>query len=120
MLEPGHDLALVVGFLHGDVGHEAVGCGSMPMLLAGFDVDDVAGPDLDDFSAAVGDEPDAVGDVQRLALGVGMPGGASPGGEADVCAADRGLVVRVSDGVDVDVAGEPVGWSASGLPTACG
>lgn len=33
------------------------------------------------------------------------------GGEADVRAADRGLVVRVLDGVDVDVAGEPVGWS---------
>ena len=46
VLEPGHDLAAVVGFLDGDVGHEPAGGGAVPVLLAGLDVDDVAGADL--------------------------------------------------------------------------
>jgi hypothetical protein len=78
-----------------DVGHEPVWCGAVPVLFAGFDVNDVTGSDFDDRAATVGDQPDAVGDVQRLSLGVGVPGGPGAGGEADVSAADRGLDVRV-------------------------
>jgi hypothetical protein len=108
MLEPGHDLALVVRFLDGDVGHEPAGRGAVPVLLAGLDVDDIPGPDLLRLAAAAGDVPDAVGDVEGLALGVVVPRGARAGCEPDVGAADRGLVVRVADAVDVDVTGEPV------------
>ena len=113
MLEPGDDFAVLVGFLDGDVGHEPVGGGAVPVLLAGLDVDDVAGADLLDVAAAAGDVADAVGDVERLAAGVGVPGGAGAGGEPDVGAADGGLLVGVADAVDVDGAGEPVagaGW----------
>jgi hypothetical protein len=46
VFEPGHDLALVVGLLYGDVGHEPAGGGTVPVLLAGLDVDDVPGADL--------------------------------------------------------------------------
>lgn len=62
------------------------------MTLARLDDDDVAGADL--LHAALGaDEADAVDDVQRLALGVCVPDGARAGREADVGAADGGVVV---------------------------
>ena len=70
VVEPGHDLAVVVGLLDGDVRHEPVGGGAVPVLLVRLDVDDVAGTDLLDVAAAAGDVPDPVGDVERLALGV--------------------------------------------------
>ena len=70
VVEPGDDLAVLVGLLDGDVGHEAVGGGAVPVLLAGFDVDDVAGADLLDGRRG-GRQADAVGDVQGLALGGG-------------------------------------------------
>src|SRR3954468_16084639 len=80
VVEPGHDPPVGVGLLDGDVGHEPVRGGSVPVLLAGFDVDHVAGSDL--LNAVVGgDEADAVGDVEGLALGVVVPGGAGAGRE---------------------------------------
>ena len=99
VLEPGHDLSVVVGFLDGDVGHEAVRGRAVPVLLAGFDVDDVAGADLLDAAVPGRDEADAVGDVQGLTLRVVMPGGARAGGEPDVCAADElQIAARQPDG----------------------
>src|SRR3954462_8291507 len=95
--EPGDDLSVVVGFLDGDVGHEPVGCGAVPVLLAGFDVAHVAGAHLLGGAAAVGGIGDAVGDIQRLTAGVSVPGGAGARGEADVGAADGGLAVGVAD-----------------------
>jgi len=56
VVEPGDDFAVLVGVLHGDVGHESVGGGAVPVLCAGFDVDDVAGADLSDTAGAGGDE----------------------------------------------------------------
>src|SRR5919202_4198176 len=87
VLQPGHDLSVGVGFLDGDVGHEAVGGRAVPVLLAGFDVDDVAGADLLDAAVPDGDEADAVADVEGLSLRVVVPGGAGAGGEPDVAAA---------------------------------
>ena len=77
MFEPCHDLALLIGLLHRDMRHETVGCGAVPMFLVGLDEDDVAGPGLRRLAAAVADEPDPVGDVERLALGGRVPGGPS-------------------------------------------
>jgi hypothetical protein len=57
------------------------------VLLARLDVDDIAGADLPDVVASC-DEPDAVGDVERLALRMVVPGGAGTGREPDVRAAD--------------------------------
>src|SRR4051812_37065608 len=118
VFEPGDDLAVVVGFLECDVCHEPAGCGPVPVLFAGLDVDDVAGADLVDLTAAGGDVADAVGDVEGLPQGVVVPGGACAGGESHVGAADGGLVVGVADAVDVDGAGEPVPRSGGGLAAA--
>lgn len=82
MVEPGDDLAVVVGFLHRDVGHEAVWRSPVPVLFAWLDVDDVAGPDLLDAPGTGRDETDSVRDVERLTLGV-VPGGAGARREAD-------------------------------------
>src|SRR3954453_4844393 len=43
---PGQGAARVVVLLHGDVGHEAVGSGAVPVVLAGLEEDTVAGADL--------------------------------------------------------------------------
>ena len=107
VVEPGDHLAPVVGFLDGDVRHEPVGGGAMPVLLVRLDVDDVAGADLLNGAAATGDVPDPVGDVDRLALGGGLARSPGARGEADVGAADGGLVVRVADAA---IAAGPVGF----------
>src|SRR3954451_7919113 len=88
VVEPGHDLTVLVGFLDGDVGHESVGGRAVPVLLTGLDVDDIAGTDLLDGSPAGGDVADAVGDVEGLALRVVVPGSASARREPDVATAD--------------------------------
>src|SRR4051812_34437276 len=100
------------------MGHESVrGC-AVPVLFTWFDVDDVPGADFLDAASAVGDVADAIGDVEGLAAGVGVPCGAGAGGEADVGASHGGLVVGVADAVDVDGAGEPVAGAGGGLTSA--
>src|SRR4051794_41753344 len=120
VVEPGDDLTLLVRLLHCDVGHEPVGSRAVPVLFAGLDVDDVAGPNLLDLAAATCDEADAVGDVQRLASRVRVPGGTRTWSKPDVGAADRGLFVGVADAVDVDGAAEPVLRADGGLSAALG
>jgi len=120
VIEPGDDLSVVVGFMDSDVGHEPVGCGAVSVLLARFDAGHVAGAHLLGGATSAGDVADAVGDVQRLAAGVGVPGGAGAGGEADVGAADGGLAVGVADAVDVDGAREPVTGAGGGPTSALG
>jgi hypothetical protein len=71
---------LLSASLDGDVRHVAVGGCAVPVLLAGFDVDDVTGSDLRDAAIPRRDDADAVGDVEGLTLGVVVPGGASAGG----------------------------------------
>src|SRR3954452_20843975 len=88
VVEPGDDLTVLVCLLHRDVCHVPVGGRAVPVLLARLDVDDVARADLLDPVASGRDEADAVGDVEGLALGVVVPGGAGSRGEPDVGAAD--------------------------------
>src|SRR4051794_37485926 len=116
--KPRDDLALAVGLLHGDMGHESVRCRAVPMLFIGLDVDDIAGPNFPDRSVSTGDESDAVRHIESLALGVTVPGGAGAGGEPDMCAADGGLVVGVAHCVDEHRAGEPVTRPLPGLSRA--
>src|SRR5689334_20087321 len=99
VVEPGHDLPGGVSLLDRDVRHEAIRRRAVPVLLARLDVDDVPGSDLP-HAAAGGDQADAVRDVQGLALGVVVPGRARAGGEPDVAAPDRRLLVGVADAVD--------------------
>jgi hypothetical protein len=58
------------GFGDGQVGHEVVGCGAVPVPLVGGRVDDVTGADLLDVTAAGLDETLAFGDVEGLPDGV--------------------------------------------------
>src|SRR4051794_5578760 len=115
VLEPGHDLSLVIGFLDRHVSHEPVGGRSVPVVLARFDVDDVTRADLLDLTPAAGDVADPVGDVEGLSLGVVVPGSAGSRGESHVGTTDGGLLVGVADAVDVDVAREPARRTGSCL-----
>src|ERR671921_854977 len=83
VLTPRDGTALVVDFLHRKVGHEAVWGGAVPVVLAGLEEHPVARADHLDRSAAALAEADALGDVDGLAVGVGVPGGASARAEVD-------------------------------------
>src|SRR3954468_22669413 len=73
---PGHGAAGLVVLLHGDVGHEPVGCGAVPVVLAGLEEDAVPGTDRLDRAAVTLAEPNALGDEDGLAVRVRVPGGA--------------------------------------------
>src|SRR5215207_7199809 len=75
VLAPRDGTALVVDFLHRYVGHEAVGGGSVPVVLAGLEEHPVVWADDLDLSAVELAEADALGDVDGLAVGVGVPSG---------------------------------------------
>src|SRR5207247_2852237 len=118
---PPHDgTAGVVGFLDGQVGHEALRGGAVPVVLAGLEIDAVAGADDLDGTAAALAAADALGDVDRLAEGVGVPGGTGAGREMDHGRAGAPRRRWRGDGVDVDGAGEPVAWPGCGLRCVAG
>lgn len=79
------------------------------MFLAGREPDDVAGMDgLDGAAPALG-EAGAGGDDERLAEGVGVPGGAGAGLKGDARALAAGGCRGLEEGIDPDAAGEVVG-----------
>ena len=65
-------------------------------------------------------QADALGDEDRLAVRVGVPGGARAGREVHERGGERRRRLGRGDGVDVDVAGEPVGGALLGLDAAAG
>src|SRR3954449_400980 len=73
VLAPGDGAARLVVLLHGDVGHEAVGGGAVPVVLAGLEEDAVAGPDDLDRAALALAEAGTLGDVDGLAVRMGVP-----------------------------------------------
>ena len=75
------------------MGHEVAGRGAVPVPLVRRRVDDVAGADLSDAAAAGLHETPAFGDVEGLPEGVGVPRGASGGGEADRADPDAGAAL---------------------------
>src|SRR5271165_665129 len=85
LLSPRCAVAIVVDVEHRDVRHEPVGCGAVPVVLAGLEEDPVAGADGLDRAAAALAAADALGDEDRLAVGMGVPRGAGAGGEVDAC-----------------------------------
>ena len=87
VLAPSGVVAGVVDLEHRDVGHEAVGCSPVPVLFAGLEEDAVAGTDRLDRSAAALSATDALDDVDRLAVRVGVP--RRPGTWREVDAARR-------------------------------
>src|SRR3954451_14902660 len=66
VLAPGDGAAGLVVLLHGDVDHEAVGRGAVPVVLAGLEEDAVSRADRLDRAALALAEPDAFGDEDRL------------------------------------------------------
>jgi hypothetical protein len=79
VLAPSAVVAVVVALEQGDVHHEAVGGGAVPVVLARLEEDAVAGLDGLDRAALALAEADAFGDVDGLAERVGVPGGAGAG-----------------------------------------
>src|SRR4051795_874560 len=67
VLAPGHGRARLVVLVDGDVSHEAVGGGAVPVVLAGLEEDAVAGPDLLDRPAFALAPADALDDEDGMA-----------------------------------------------------
>src|SRR4051812_8295252 len=120
VLAPGDRAAGLVVLLHGDVDHEAVRRGPVPVVLTGIEEDAVAGADLLDRAAFALTAADAFGDEDRLAVGMRVPGGARAGREVHERGRECGGRLGRGDGVDVDVAGEPVGRALLRLDGAAG
>src|SRR3954453_7420005 len=106
VLAPGDRAAALVVLLHGDVGHEAVGRGAVPVVLAGLEDHPAAGLDLFDRTAFALAAADALGDEDGLSVRVGVPGGARTGREVHERGGERRRRLRRGDRVDVDVSGE--------------
>src|SRR3954451_11072487 len=83
VLAPGDWAARIVDLLHREMGHEAIGRGAVPVVLAGLEVDAVARADDLDRPALPLAQPRPLGDEDRLPEGVGVPGGAGAGSEVD-------------------------------------
>src|SRR3954454_2992667 len=73
--QPVDDGVVGVGLVDGQVDHEAVGGGPVPVLLVGLEQHAVTGPDDLDRAASALAEPDALGDEDCLAERVAMPVG---------------------------------------------
>src|SRR4051812_16007489 len=69
------------GFEHGEVAHEGVGGGAVPVLLVGRADDGLAGVDTHHGPIADADQTDALSDVQCLSDSVRVPVGPGAGGE---------------------------------------
>src|SRR4051812_28203590 len=102
------------------MGHEAVRGGAVPVVLAWLEEDAVAGADDLDGAALALAEADALGDEDRLAVRVGVPGGARGGREVHERGGEGGRRFGGGDGVDVNVAGEPVGGDLLGVDAGGG
>ena len=106
---------MLVGLLHGDVRHEPRRGGAVPVVLARLEEDPVAGADGLDRPAFALAEADALGDPDRLTVRVRVPGGAGAGSEVDGRSADPPAAGGRGDRVDLDVAGEPLARTATGV-----
>src|SRR3954466_4263659 len=115
VLAPRDRGAGLVVLLHGDVDHEAVRRRAVPVVLAGLEEDAVAGVDCLDRAGFALTEPDALGDEDRLAVRMRVPGRARAGREVHRCSCEGGGGLGCGYGVDVDVAGEPLGGPLLGL-----
>ena len=89
------------------------------MLFAWLDIDNIARIDFL-LACTSADIADAIGDVKRLPHWMRVPNCAGTRCEVNMCAANGGLVIWVTYGVDVDVASEPVVWAFGGLTAALG
>jgi hypothetical protein len=105
-LAPSHGAAGLIGLLHHQVGHEAVRRCAVPVFLAGLEEDAIAGPNLLDWPVTPLAPADALGDVDRLAERVGVPGRAGARRKVHQRRPRTRQPGRCRDGGDVDVARE--------------
>jgi hypothetical protein len=77
MLAPSDSTARLIDLLHRDVRHEAVGRRAVPVVLERLEEHAVTGAYDLDLAAVALAEPDALGDVDGLAVGVRVPRSAS-------------------------------------------
>src|ERR1700721_2609114 len=91
VLRVGHVRSPVrAAFGDGQMGQEMIGTGAVPVLFAVGSEDDIAGPQFDDLLAPGLHSAAPLGDVERLAAVVGMPGGAGTRGEVHGGHVERG------------------------------
>lgn len=109
-----------IALADGKVGHEAVGCGAVPMPLVGGGEDDLSGPQWGDGLSAGLDPSLAFGHIESLANRVSVLGGAGAGREMHKSDAGRCVAVTLGDRVDVHVAGEPLGRAFDGRTLGLG
>src|SRR5829696_6929444 len=115
VLAPGRGVAFVVDLHHREVGHEAVRGGAVPVVFARLEEHAVAGADDLNRPATVLAEADALGDVDGLAVRVGVPRGPSAGREVYAARLQARGARRRRDRVDEDRAGEPLARPRRGL-----
>src|SRR3954453_15788769 len=115
---PVHDVVVGVGLVDGQVDHEPIGGGAVPVLLVGLEQDAVTGADDLDRAAPALAQAYALGDEDGLAQRVAGPVGARARHEVQQVRADPRRRGGGGDGVDVDVAGEPVGGTLHGVDRA--
>src|SRR6267154_2769489 len=94
-------------FRDSDMRHRGRRCGAVPVLLAGWKPDYIAGTDFFDRSALALRPAKARRDDEGLTERMGVPHGAGAGLEGDVTAADAHRVAHPEHRVHADRAGEP-------------
>src|SRR5205085_5567721 len=108
VLAPGHGAAALVRLLDRDVRHQSCRRSAVPVVLARLEEDAVTRANHLDLSAPALAEAHALGDPDRLAVWMGVPGGAGARREVDACGADPRGLRRCGDRVDEHRSGEPV------------
>src|SRR5436190_14861146 len=108
MLTPADDLAGVVCLLDRDMRHQPRRCGTVPVVLARLEEDAIAGPDQLDRAALALAEPDALGDPDRLAVRMRVPGGARARRDVNAGRAHPRALRRDRDSIGQDRSGEPL------------
>src|SRR5258705_5813022 len=112
------DVLAVERFRNSDMRHRGRRCRAVPVLLAGWKPDDIAGTDFFDRSA-LGLRPAKAGrDDQGLTERMGVPCGAGAGLEGDVTTAEACRVAHLEHRVHTDRAGEPGLGAFAGRPRA--
>jgi hypothetical protein len=110
VLGVGHVRSPVGGALgDGEVCHEVIWRGAVPVLFAVGCEDDISGAEFDDLLPARLDEAAAFCDVEGLPAFVGVPGTSRAGREVDRGRVELGWRQAPGDGIDLYLTGEGLG-----------
>src|SRR6185437_7607650 len=120
VLAPGRTVPLVIDFEHCEVGHEAVGGGAMPVLLAWPKEHPVTGTNNLDWPATPLRKADTLSHVDRLAMGMGVPCRPGAGREVDAARAQTRACGGRRDWIDINRAREPLTRTSVGRERVLG